>query len=267
MTLLIISLVFLVAIVFLILRKHRISAVFGAVGLCLFMSIGTGEFPSFMLGKLQKEYLYESYPNWQDKNVIILLGMAVQKIGTPDFDNVLPGTFAYSRILKTAELYKSCVEYKPDCLVIISGGDPQKIGATEADVYASHLERLGVDPDRILKERESRNTFENAKFTSNILSKLGDRVKVLVTSGIHMERSAMYFKHFGVTKLHLVPSDYFSAKFSLVPIAYNFAIADFALHEFIGMVRYNLYNAMGWNPPKPGAGVAKLFTMEQKAIA
>lgn len=267
MTLSLIALIFLIAIIFFFIKKKRVAGILTAMAFALFLSIGTGEIPSYMLGKLQKEYLYEAYPNWQDKNVIILLGMATQKIGAPDFDNVIPGTFAYSRILKTAELYKSCVEYKPDCLVIISGGDPQKIGATEADVYATYLEKLGVDSDRILKERESRNTFENAKFTSNVLSKLGDRVQVLVTSGIHMERSAMYFRHFGVTKLHLVPSDYFSAQFTLVPVAYNFAIADFALHEFIGMVRYNLYNAIGWNPPKPGAGVAELFTMEQKAIA
>ncbi len=255
-TLSLIALIFLTSIVILFFKKKRVAGIIAAIGFAIFLAIGTGEIPGFLLGKLQKEYLYESYPNWQDKNVIILLGMATERLKGSEFNTVVPGTFAYSRIVKTAQLYKSCVEFKPDCMVIVSGGDPQKLGQSEAEVYANVLIDMGVDPKHIIKEGNSRNTFENARFTSEILNGLGDRVKVLVTSGIHLERSALYFRHFGISHLHQIPADYFSAKYSLIPVAYNFAIADFALHEFIGMARYSLYNSMGWNPPKPGPGVA-----------
>ena len=42
---------------------------------------------------------------------------------------------------------------------------------------------------------------------------------------------------------------------SWLPLSYNFAMADLALHEYTGIVRYHVYNAMGWNvqATKPGA--------------
>lgn len=260
MTLTLITLFFLIAIAFLFFKKKRIAGIIAAAGFALFLAIGTGEVPAFLLGKLQKEYLYESFPNWQDRNVIILLGMATERVRGSEFNTVVPNTFAYSRVVKTAQLYKSCKEFKTDCLIVVSGGDPKKIGATEADVYAQTLEDLGVNSAHIIGEGASRNTFENARYTSRVFSDLdiGDWKKVLVTSGIHLERSALYFKHFGVTNLHLMPADYFSAKISLMPVAYNFAITDIVLHEYVGMVRYNLYNSMGWNPPKQGPGVAAI---------
>lgn len=260
MTLLVIFCLMLTAVICLIWKKYKISAVVCAFGFLIFLAIGTGEAPNFLLGKLQNEYLYQNYPNWQDKNVIILLGMATERIDSLKGDNVVPGTFAYSRIVKTAQLYKDCRESSAHCAVIVSGGDPLNNGKSEAKVYSDVLVDLGVDADDITQEAKSRNTFENAKFTSAILENFADRVKVLVTSGVHLDRSALYFKHFGVTHLHLVPSDYFSAKYSLFPIAYNFAITDFALHEYIGVIRYHIYNALGWNPPKPGAGVAYMHS-------
>jgi hypothetical protein len=33
----------------------------------------------------------------------------------------------------------------------------------------------------------------------------------------------------------------------VVPLAYNFAVADIALHEYLGIMRYHVYNALGWN--------------------
>jgi hypothetical protein len=29
---------------------------------------------------------------------------------------------------------------------------------------------------------------------------------------------------------------------------YNFAIADLAVHEYAGILRYYIYNLLGWNP-------------------
>jgi hypothetical protein len=42
-----------------------------------------------------------------------------------------------------------------------------------------------------------------------------------------------------------------------VPVGYNLALADFAVHEYTGIQRFRFYNAMGWNPKPSGqAGVA-----------
>jgi hypothetical protein len=58
----------------------------------------------------------------------------------------------------------------------------------------------------------------------------------------------MYFAHFGIDTTP-VCADYLSASMSLLPAAYNFTVADFAIHEYIGVARYHVYNALGWNAP------------------
>ena len=43
---------------------------------------------------------------------------------------------------------------------------------------------------------------------------------------------------------------------SILPIGYNFAVADLAAHDYIGMLRYYIYNFLGWNPPVSLVGTA-----------
>jgi uncharacterized SAM-binding protein YcdF (DUF218 family) len=54
--------------------------------------------------------------------------------------------------------------------VLISGGpeDPSSHLA-EADIIADYLVDLGVSPQRMLKERRSRDTFENARFSAALV--------------------------------------------------------------------------------------------------
>jgi uncharacterized SAM-binding protein YcdF (DUF218 family) len=69
---------------------------------------------------------------------------------------------------------------------------------------------------------------------------------VLVSSGIHMRRSALYFSHFGVHPA-TVRSDYVGALMSPLPLAYNFLLTDLAPHEYVGLLRYQLFQLLGWN--------------------
>jgi uncharacterized SAM-binding protein YcdF (DUF218 family) len=77
---------------------------------------------------------------------------------------------------------------------------------------------------------------------------------VLVTSGLHLRRSILYFSHFGV---HALPAraDYVRAAMSPLPVTYNFLLMDLALHEYAGLVRYRVYEMLGWNikARNPGA--------------
>jgi uncharacterized SAM-binding protein YcdF (DUF218 family) len=90
------------------------------------------------------------------------------------------------------------------------------------------------------------NTWQNAQFTRPLLQRYNaDRV-LLVSSGIHLRRSMLYFSHFGINAIP-VRGDYLRAIFSPLPRSYNFAVADFALNEYIGILRYYAYNMLGWN--------------------
>lgn len=213
--------------------------------------IGVGIAPNYLLTKLQNSYENRAKVDWLSNNAIILLGAGTQKIK----NDIEPTFFSYGRISETARLYNDCIKNSAKCNIIISGGDAFKNGSSEAEVYKKYLEDLGVTPNNIIEESKSMNTWQNAQFTSRIIKDtLYDRV-VLVTSGIHLKRSELYFSHFGINVIP-VRSDYMGARLSMIPSWYNFAVMDFAIHEYVGHYRYSFYNFMGWNPKRINANEA-----------
>jgi uncharacterized SAM-binding protein YcdF (DUF218 family) len=162
--------------------------------------------------------------------------------------------FAYGRIGKAAQLYRACRRAGRECRIEVSGGDALGRGRSEAAVYADDLQRLGVAAADLLLEPRSMNTWQNAQFSGPLLKAYGaDRV-LLVSSAYHLRRATLYFAHFGVQAIP-VPADHVDGVLSWLPLSYNFAMADLALHEYSGIVRYHLYNAMGWNvrATRPGS--------------
>ncbi len=76
--------------------------------------------------------------------------------------------------------------------LLLSAGGPDSSGAVEADWGAAFYRSLGVPADRIVLERESRNTRENAERSARIVKERGWKTLVLVTSAMHMPRAAGY---------------------------------------------------------------------------
>ncbi len=200
--------------------------------------VGTGLLPHYLLKYLQADYEQRPVVAWQANNAIVLLGAGLASIDTEQ--PLEPGHFAFSRLGQTVELYNKCRESGKTCTVIISGGDPLGYGASEADIYRETLVALGVERDHIIPEPSSHNTWQNAELTVPLLQTGGFDQVVLVTQGIHMRRSLFSFARLGVTDLVPVRSDYTHARISPVPIWYNFALLDMALHEYVGYLFYRL---------------------------
>jgi uncharacterized SAM-binding protein YcdF (DUF218 family) len=83
--------------------------------------------------------------------------------------------------------------------VVFTGGSANLISndAREADYAATLFESLGVDKARLMMERRSRNTQENAEFSKALAApKKGERW-LLVTSAFHMPRSVGLFRKAG----------------------------------------------------------------------
>jgi uncharacterized SAM-binding protein YcdF (DUF218 family) len=77
----------------------------------------------------------------------------------------------------------------------------------------------------------------------------------LVTSALHMKRALFYFGSFGL-RLEPFPSDYNHAPRQLLPVGYNFAVADIALHQYIGILRFLIYETCGLNRRSPSLKLA-----------
>jgi uncharacterized SAM-binding protein YcdF (DUF218 family) len=87
----------------------------------------------------------------------------------------------------------------PGARLIYSGGSANLISndAREADYATALFESLGVTGDRLMMERRSRNTEENAQFSKALAApKAGERW-LLVTSAFHMPRSVGLFRKAG----------------------------------------------------------------------
>ncbi|GAB6260360.1 YdcF family protein [Photobacterium sp. R1] len=246
--------VLLLLTIFLSFRKWKKTAsVLSFLLAAITLLIGTGIIPKFLLENLQVKYQEKPQVHWASKNAIVLLGAGTEKIET--LTSIEPTFFAYSRISETASQYKSCEASQQICNVIISGGDAQKNGRSEAAVYQDALLKLGVPAADIVVEPDSMNTWKNAEFTSQIIRMNHFDHVVLVSSGLHMRRSELYFKHFGVL-VTPVRADYMAARPTWIPNWYNFVMTDFALHEYIGHLRYDFYNFMGWNIQRQNPGDA-----------
>ncbi|HEX6834846.1 MAG TPA: YdcF family protein [Rudaea sp.] len=222
-------------------RRRRFAAVLAGLGFVILVLAGSGIPSSILLGDLQAPFAVRSAVQWGSNNAIVVLGVGTAKIGNAAEASM----FAYGRLLRARELYEDC---KPHgrCRIYVSGGDPQKHGASEAAVYAAELVKAGIDRADLVLDEASRNTWENAKFTRALLERAGADHVVLVTAAVHMRRSLLYFAHFGIAP-DPVRADAIEPELSLLPNDLNLAYCDIALHEYIGIARFRIYNAFGWN--------------------
>ncbi|CAJ3180515.1 lipoprotein transmembrane [Burkholderia pseudomallei] len=255
MTLALLTVVALVAALLRFTKRRRASRALFVATVAAFFAIGCGLVPAWLLRALQAPYAARPAIEWGERNAIVMLGLGTEKIAATGA--VEPGTFSYSRVVEAASLYRDCRRARADadCKILVSGGDARRNGVPEASVYRDALVGVGIDAADVLSEPRSINTWQNAQFTRVALDGYrADRV-LLVTSGIHLRRSMLYFAHFGVAAI-AVRAEYLQAVTFPLPLAYNFAIADLALHEYLGIARYRLYNALGWNPARTRPGDA-----------
>jgi uncharacterized SAM-binding protein YcdF (DUF218 family) len=226
-------------------RWRRAGAVTATLGLVLFFGLGSGVVARILLHPLQDPYAATPKIEWAGTNVIVLLagGTAVVP-GEP----LQPSYFADGRLLRAAQLYSECHAGGNLCRLLVTGGDSQGHGEAESVVYGRALRRLGIPEADILLETRSMSTWQNAQFSRPILEGQAPQHVVLVTSGVHLRRSLLYFGHFGIVP-EPVAGDWVNPSWEFFPNSWNVTLADAAMHEYLGIARYYVYNALGWNAP------------------
>jgi uncharacterized SAM-binding protein YcdF (DUF218 family) len=97
----------------------------------------------------------------------------------------------------------------PTAKIVVTGGTGALIlkGEGDADTAPRLLTALGVAPERLILENRSRNTFENAAFTKELVTPQPGETWLLVTSAFHMPRSRALFRKAGFDVLPW-PVDY-----------------------------------------------------------
>jgi len=222
-----------------------------AVAMVITIAIGNGFLPQIALNGLQKRQRLKK-PEWGERNAIVLLGAGATR--SPWSGEVSSNMLAYSRLHEAARLYLLCKKQGKSCTIFLTGGDPAHFNVSEAQLMTANFIDLGVPENELVQEKQSNNTFQNAQFTAPLLKEHHIDKVFLVTSGVHMNRSLAYFNHFGVDATPSI-ADEVRTHPTLIPTATNFVFFEAAVHEYLGLWRYQIYNVLGWNPAsqKPGA--------------
>jgi uncharacterized SAM-binding protein YcdF (DUF218 family) len=161
---------------------------------------------------------------------------------------------AADRLFAPAELARRY----PNARIVFTGGTANLIQteAREADYSAPVLENLGIAKERLILERNSRNTWENAIFTKQLVSpKPGERW-LLVTSAFHIPRSMGIFRKAGFD-VEAYPVDWrMGGRDDLFAFTNTgsdgLGRTDVAVREWIGLVAYRMMGRTDELLPGPG---------------
>lgn len=149
------------------------------------------------------------------------------------------------RVLHTIMLYRMGFIDK----ILITGGSGSLFGQKKSEAQElKELLQLSMIPDSVMiLEESSRNTHENAKFSSELISKMGIKDDfLLITSAFHMRRSMACFAKYDLKPQPFSvnagshPENPIEIEKLLIPAAWSFIKWQMMIHEIIGYVSYKV---------------------------
>jgi uncharacterized SAM-binding protein YcdF (DUF218 family) len=132
-----------------------------------------------------------------------------------------------------------------DAKLVFTGGSGSILNQKmkEAHYVGPLLAQMGVAPERVLFEDQSRNTHENAELTRRLVEPRPGETWVVVTSAYHMPRTVGAFRRAGWTVVPW-PVDYIYGPGDDGGLGFNLAgglnALAVGLHEWIGLAVYRL---------------------------
>ena len=163
---------------------------------------------------------------------------------------------AGDRVLYAAQLFREGKAPR----VLLSGGEIAWLNgsvSTPAENMAAILTGIGVPEEALILDNQSKNTYENAVNSAEILAENELETVLLVTSAMHMPRAIALFEKQGVEVIP-VPVDFtvtesvsvegsngdFARKLiDILPQSGNLGLTTRAIKEYIGLLVYRL---QGW---------------------
>lgn len=144
----------------------------------------------------------------------------------------------------------------PEAKVVFTGGAGGLFATAEASgPVGAFLSEAGVAPDRLILENRSRNTYENAVFTRELVAPEPGARWLLVTSAYHMPRAMGLFRKAGFDVV-AYPVDYrtrgpedLTRFFSRIP--QGLMRLDVAANEWLGLIAYRALGRIDTLFPAP----------------
>ena len=222
-------------------QSKKLVILFSKLFLILFLFFGYSPLSSFLLSKIEDYIQTSKYPVQQLTGVIVLGGSFNSGLESKERNEVSLNSSA-ERLTKALEIYKKNTRI----IILFSGfsGELKPQGWSESDMAKKFFLDQGVKLDNLIFENQSRNTFENIKFSKDIIANYKG-IWGLITSANHMPRSFFTFKKQGLI-LEPINVDYKTGTSRMFWI--NFDISSglrnwgTVLHELMGISYYKLTN-------------------------
>ena len=204
---------------------------------------------AMMLNPLEERFAKPPLPQKVD-GIVVLGG------GFEGAINLVRGGYELNsggdRMVETAILARRF----PEAKVVVSGGTGELFldGEGDADTAPRLLSALGVSADRLILENKSRNTYENAVFTRQMVAPKPGETWLLVTSAFHMPRAKALFDKAGFPTIPW-PVDYRTSGKEGIGLfrdnpADSLQVTTMAIREWIGLAAYWLSGRI--DRPFPG---------------
>ena len=225
-----------------ILSLSRTGIFFIFTGMVIFIVLGLLPIGPDLLAGLENQYVRPEKMPPKIGGIVVLGGAfeteLSEKRGYPvvnaNIERVLEG-------LRLAKMY-------PDAKLVFSGGEGSLLHQDhpESGDVAAFIKNYEFDvPQHVMYETKSRNTLENLEFTHALaLPKPGEKW-LLVTSAWHMKRAVEAARETGWKDVIPFPAGYqtggaMADVSQMLNVPRNFYLADLALHEYAGMLAYDL---------------------------
>ncbi|PIU52970.1 MAG: envelope biogenesis factor ElyC [Deltaproteobacteria bacterium CG07_land_8_20_14_0_80_60_11] len=220
-------------------RRQRLGKVLVTLGTVLLLLLSLPFLSGQTLTPLERRYpalLHPETVSWGEKSstspkwIVVLGGGHRSDPGLPANSQI--SAAALGRVVEGVRLYKTI----PGSKLLLSGGgvfDP----VPEAEVMAQIAGLLGVKPQDISLESDSRDTADQAEI---IAKKIGRERFILVTSAAHMPRSMALFRKRGLQPIP-APADFPAREpqgfdpSRFFPGAGGLGQVETALHEYLGL--------------------------------
>jgi uncharacterized SAM-binding protein YcdF (DUF218 family) len=221
--------------------RRRLARWSGSLTLAVLLVIGVFPVGEVLLRPLEAEFPPRAAPARID-GIVVLGGVEDPRTtaawGDPQLNE------AAERLTTAAALAIA----NPEARLMFSGGSGRlrntlpgqpEIASVALDFFVS----LGIDPDRITWESQSRNTAENARFSYEVAAPTSDETWVIVTSAFHMGRALASFEAAGWDRITPYPVDYRTGDFSEGVgwnLSGNLKVLNIAIKEWVGRLAYSM---------------------------
>ena len=222
-------------------QSKKLVIFFSKLFLILFLFFGYSPLSNFLLSKIEDYIKTSKYPVQQLTGVVVLGGSFNSGLESKERNEVSLNSSA-ERLTKALEIYKK----NPRLLILFSGfsGELKPQGWSESDLAKKFFLDQGVKLDNLLFENQSRNTFENIKFSKNIIANYKGTWG-LITSASHMPRSFFAFKKQSLI-LEPINVDYKTGTSRMFWINFDISsgLSNWSIifHELIGISYYKITN-------------------------